>query len=393
MREQLALRERALAATAEGITIADARLPDNPLIYANAGFERLTGYSASEVIGKNCRFLQGPGTDQATLERLREAIRERREVTVLLLNYRKDGSAFWNRLSITPVRDESGEVTHFIGVQSDVTEQKRTEEALSEAKRLLEAANLRMRRDLEAAAAVQRSLLPEALPRFDKADFAWEFRPSRELAGDGLNVFALDARRAGFYVLDVSGHGVAAALLSVTLSHFLSPVSGQSLLHEPDGRISSPAAVAQRLNRRFLLDPDAPRYFTLCYGILETQTGELRYVLAGQTPLAHVPSDGPPRLVQSGDLPVGLFPDARYQERSLQLKPHDRLCIHTDGVVEAENGEGRQFGEDSLLALLDRTRDLPVKELAAAVMARLEDWTGSAGLEDDASLLVAEMLD
>jgi PAS domain S-box-containing protein len=393
MQQQLALRERALAATAEGITIADARLPDNPLIYANAGFERLTGYSVSEVLGKNCRFLQGQGTDQATLERLRAAIRERREVTVLLLNYRKDGSAFWNRLSVTPVRDASGEVTHFIGVQSDVTEQKRTEEALNAAMQMLETANLRMKRDLDAAAMVQRSLLPSSLPHLDRANFAWEFRPSKELAGDALNVFALDAHRAGFYILDVSGHGVAAALLSVTLSHFLSPMPGQSLLYEADGRISSPAIVAERLNRRFPLDLEVPQFFTLFYGILDIQAGDLRYVLAGQNPLAHVPRDGPPRMLHSGGLPIGLFADTRYEEQRLRVEPYDRLCLYTDGVVEAENTEGRQFGEDSLLCVLDRARHLPIKELANCVMTNVDDWTGRAGLSDDASVLVVEILD
>src|ERR1035437_7622210 len=102
---QLELKDRALAASAEGITIADASIPDNPLIYANAGFERLTGYSVADVLGRNCRFLQGPGTDPATVDTLRAAIREKREVTVQLLNYRKDGTPFWNRLSITPVQN------------------------------------------------------------------------------------------------------------------------------------------------------------------------------------------------------------------------------------------------------------------------------------------------
>ena len=119
---QLQLKDRALAAAAEGIAIADARLPDNPLIYANAGFERLTGYSADEVMGRNCGFLQGAETDGETLGNLRAALREQREITVKLLNYRKDGTTFWNRLSITPVRDSSGAVTHFIAVQSDVME-------------------------------------------------------------------------------------------------------------------------------------------------------------------------------------------------------------------------------------------------------------------------------
>jgi PAS domain S-box-containing protein len=103
--DQLALKDRALDVAAEGVTIADGRLPDRPLIYANEGFERVTGYRVAEVLGRNCRFLQGPGTDPVAVAEIRDAVAEHRECVVEILNYRKDGTTFWNRLSITPVRD------------------------------------------------------------------------------------------------------------------------------------------------------------------------------------------------------------------------------------------------------------------------------------------------
>ena len=95
--------------------------PGRPLIYVNAGFERLTGYAAAEAIGRNCRFLQGPDTDPETTADHPPRAPRRAPVTVQVLNYRKGGKQFWNRLSITPLRDGEGRVTHFIGVQSDVT--------------------------------------------------------------------------------------------------------------------------------------------------------------------------------------------------------------------------------------------------------------------------------
>ena len=102
--DQLALKDRALDVAAEGVTIADARLPDRPLIYVNEGFERVTGYPAAEVLGRNCRFLQGPDTDPAAVAEIRAAVAGERECVVEILNYRKDGTPFWNRLSITPGR-------------------------------------------------------------------------------------------------------------------------------------------------------------------------------------------------------------------------------------------------------------------------------------------------
>ena len=130
----LALKDRALDVAAEGVTIADARQSDRPLIYVNEGFERMTGYTAADVLGRNCRFLQGPETDAAAVAEIRAALAERRECLVEILNYRKDGTTFWNRLSITPVRDGSGEVTHFIGIQSDVTVRRLAEDGLRKAK-------------------------------------------------------------------------------------------------------------------------------------------------------------------------------------------------------------------------------------------------------------------
>ena len=212
----LALQDRALAVAAEGITIADARLPDRPLIYVNEGFLRLTGYTREEALGANCKFLQGEDPDQDTIETMRRAMQEGRDCTVEIRNLRKDGTPFWNRLSITPVRDDGGEVTHFIGIQSDVTKRREAEDRLR-------TINDQLRRDLQEAAIIQKAWLPEALPEVPGFEFAWKFRPCAELGGDGLNVLRLDEHRLGLYILDVCGHGVPAALLLASLYRWLSP--------------------------------------------------------------------------------------------------------------------------------------------------------------------------
>jgi adenylate cyclase len=130
VQEAVKLRDRALAASSVGIVIADAKLPDMPLIYVNPAFEQITGYSASEVLGYNCRFLQGKKTDRSQVDRLRIAINTGKHCTVILLNYRQDGTPFWNELTISPIYDENDQLTHFIGVQSDVSDRVRAEKAL-----------------------------------------------------------------------------------------------------------------------------------------------------------------------------------------------------------------------------------------------------------------------
>lgn len=132
----LRLRDRAIRAVTQGIVITDPRQPGNPIVYVNPGFEAMTGYSAAEVAGRNCRFLQGKDTDLATVHALHDAVQGERAMAVELLNYRKDGTPFWNALFISPVRDDQGQMLHFIGVQVDVTAQRETERALRQSQRL-----------------------------------------------------------------------------------------------------------------------------------------------------------------------------------------------------------------------------------------------------------------
>ncbi len=130
------LRDRAIRAVASGILITDPNQPDNPVVYASPGFERLTGYAQGEVLGRNCRFLQGPDTDPGAVAYVRELVAVGREGSVELLNYKKDGTPFWNALSVSPVRDEAGRLTHFVGVQTDVTERRRLEEQFRQAQKM-----------------------------------------------------------------------------------------------------------------------------------------------------------------------------------------------------------------------------------------------------------------
>ena len=128
--EDIELRNVAIANVSSGVTIADARQPDLPLIYVNRGFQNITGYSAKEAVGRSCRFLQGDDRDQPQLDVLRASLKKGEACVVRLRNYRKDGKLFFNELHISPVRNEMGELTHFVGIQLDVTEQVRARESL-----------------------------------------------------------------------------------------------------------------------------------------------------------------------------------------------------------------------------------------------------------------------
>ncbi|ELR96237.1 PAS domain S-box/diguanylate cyclase (GGDEF) domain-containing protein [Gloeocapsa sp. PCC 73106] len=130
--EELKLFKRALDASSNGVVITDALASDNPVVYVNQSFTKITGYSSEEVTGNNCRFLQGKERLQPEIEEIRNAIAQGKECYTILRNYRQDGTLFWNELYLTPICDRHGSLTHFLGIQSDITNRKIAEQALFE---------------------------------------------------------------------------------------------------------------------------------------------------------------------------------------------------------------------------------------------------------------------
>ncbi len=152
------LLAHAIGSTSCGVTIADARQPQMPLVYCNPAFTHLTGYLPEETLGYNCRFLQGPDTEPGALEAIRTALKTGRRLRVVLKNYRKDREPFWNELILSPIHDDRGELTHFVGIQNDITAQREAEDALRQLNRELdERVFERTRELLEALQAVAES--------------------------------------------------------------------------------------------------------------------------------------------------------------------------------------------------------------------------------------------
>jgi sigma-B regulation protein RsbU (phosphoserine phosphatase) len=256
-------------------------------------------------------------------------------------------------------------------------------------------ANGRMSRDLKAAAKIQETFLPRKAPRIPGTDFAWIYRPCDELGGDGLNIIPLGDGQIGLYILDVSGHGVASALLSVTLSRLLSPPSDLSSILVRDGDVSNrstitpPADVAARLNQLFPFDSPAEQFATMVYGILTTATGEFRYVSAGHPGAVHLPCGGDPVILESLGSPIGLADDA-YEERSIRLVAGDRLYLYSDGVPEAMDAACKPFGEARLKRAISERRSESVHQCVESLLTEISQWHGSEKPQDDISILAVE---
>jgi len=248
----------------------------------------------------------------------------------------------------------------------------------------LAAANDRYTRDLEAAARVQRAFLPALPPETSGFRFAWAFRPCSQLAGDYLNVFRLGERHAGLCVLDVAGHGAAAALQSVILSQLLTRVAGG-----PGAAVVAPAEVVARLARELTPEATAGQAFSLLYGVLAFDTGEFRFVSAGHPGPVHVTADKPPAKLEVTGFPVGVGGDD-YREVAVPLRPGDRLALYSDGLIAVRNAEGEHFGTGRLLAALEESRRLPLEDALDGVVRAAEGWPGEVRRQDDISVLLLE---
>lgn len=259
----------------------------------------------------------------------------------------------------------------------------------------LELANAQMKNDLIVAARIQQSFLPHEVPQYENVSFEWGLLPCDELAGDALNVITLDETHAGFYLLDVSGHGVAAALLAMTLIHTLSADKHNSILFEKGGNgevqydIRSPSKVAEVLNNNFPMDDIIGQYFTFIYGVLDRSTGQVKYVSAGHPGPIQIPVHGDPKSYPSTGMPVGFVADSHYGEEVINLESGDRLFFFSDGIPETVNKYGEQFGRDRLSRNLQQDK-LTLRECIDNLAVAALKWNGLSLMSDDVSVVGLE---
>lgn len=271
----------------------------------------------------------------------------------------------------------------------------RLERTLNAQNEELRAASERMRRDLLAAARVQRALLPQEGIDDARARAEHIYVPTDELAGDALGYHLVDDQRLVSYVVDVTGHGVPAALSAVTAMHAMSPSGdGPSLLRTTvgTGPQSGPAPVVTELNRRFSAGGDDRRFLTMILVSIDLETGLMRFARAGHPPPLVLRNGSFVELSDEGGLPLGVVEDWQYEEAQHQLEPGDRVFLYSDGVTEQMGPDGEQFSERRLRELLASLGDLPGKDLVARAVEALRGWSGAGTFADDVSLVVLDRL-
>lgn len=275
----------------------------------------------------------------------------------------------------------------------------RWNEELETLNQQLDLTNKRMSHDLDAAAQFQQSLLPTTAPTIGNVQFAWNYVPCDELAGDFLNFFPLNDRYVAVYVVDVSGHGVASSLLAVTIGRFLTPqISSSSLLirqgEDSDPTVTPPGKVAEELNNRYPMEEQNGLYFTMLYGILDRETLEYRYVEAGHPPLVLLRDGSKPELLKGhGNMGIGWVPGMVYDESTVQLQPGDRVFLYSDGVPEGMDANLEQFGDKQMLEVLELGKSQSLRESTTLLLKTVQRWCRVNGPKDDISILGLEILE
>ena len=248
-----------------------------------------------------------------------------------------------------------------------------------------------LRRDIALASEIQRRLLPEAPPRSEFADFAAISVPARRIGGDYYDFVELGDGRIGIALADVSGKGVAAALI-------MSVVQASLRLISSEGGIAPPRLVA-RMNEFVYRSTPASKYATFFYAQLDEQR-RLRYVNAGHNApyllragRRSTAGSAPPEIeeLSVGGTVVGMFPEMEYEEATVELCPGDVLLAFTDGVPEAHNPESEEFGEERLQLLLRQTAHLPANEISARLSDEMKDWIRDAEQYDDLTFIVMKV--
>jgi serine phosphatase RsbU (regulator of sigma subunit) len=244
----------------------------------------------------------------------------------------------------------------------------------------------KLRRDLELAGEVQRRLLPPQPPGNGMATLSAFTLPARTVGGDYYDFLDLGSERIGIAVADVSGKGIAAALLMSVVQASLRVISAE--------RQASLSQLAEKMNQFLYRSSGANKYATFFYAQIEGGGRRLRFVNAGHNPpyLARGTEAGMEITeLRAGGPPLGLFPKIQYEEADLELLPGDLMVAFTDGVPEALNAKGEEFGEERLKELVRGSRDCGAEEILATISSQVRDWMGAAEQHDDVTIVVMKV--
>lgn len=250
-------------------------------------------------------------------------------------------------------------------------------------------------KDLIEASKLQHSLIPTRHKNLETAELSLLFQSSGHVGGDLVGFFSFEPTQLGIFSLDVSGHGISSALLTVRLAGYLNPHNkAQNIAFEPksDGgyRQLSPKEIAWLLNERMMHELDTEHYFTMAFADINLETGHVVMVQAGHPhPVIFNPETGV-RFLGTGGPPIGLLPSVEFENFEFDLKSGDRLFLHSDGITECQNAKAELFDEDGLEAMLVKNLDASGPEFLDDLLWKLTEFSEGVPFDDDISAILFE---
>ena len=357
----------AVEQTADSIVITDR---EGLIQYVNPAFEQTTGYAREEVLGQRPSLLKSGLHDDAFYRKMWDTINAGSTFRATISNRKRSGEIYFAEQTITPMRDAEANITHFVSVVKDVTEQRK-----------LQAQEMQM----QLARAVQQRFYSAPPPQVDGFDLAGAAFPADATGGDYFDFVPLPEGCVGITIGDVCGHGISTALLMTEMRAYLRAFARKSL---------DLSEIFSLLNAAIQCDLEQASYATLVVCRLDPASRTLVYANAGHIPGYVLDREGRiKQVLESTAIPLGLLPDRAFQSSpEFTLETGDMLILLTDGIIEAERPDGTQFGTDRALDFIRGHRDLCAQEIANGLYRAVREFCDGMPQSDDITAVICKSI-
>jgi sigma-B regulation protein RsbU (phosphoserine phosphatase) len=357
----------AVERTTDSVFITDA---SGRIEYVNPAFEKTTGFSRDEAIGKQPNILKSGEHGRDYYDKLWETILAGNVHRATVTNRRKNGEIFYAEQTITPILDGAGNLTHFVSVVKDITELKKAEEREVE---------------MRIARRVQQRLYPSQSPQIAGYDIAGGAYPAEATGGDYFDFLPMPEGCLGMALGDVSGHGFGSALLMAETRAYLRSLAQST---------SDVGEILQKLNFFLGAETGADGLFvTLMLARLDPSRGVFTYASAGHNPCYLLDSSGAvSKVLEATGLPLGIYPDRPIETSSeIEIGRGEILLMLTDGIAEAENTKGEHFGDQRILEMVARQRNCKARAIVESLYQGAREFSAFTPQLDDITAVICKM--
>jgi len=362
--DRFKLLSRAVQETDDSIVMTDAK---GLIIYVNSGFEKTTGYTRSEAIGQSPRILKSGYHSEDFYKNLWGKISSGNNFRGTILNKKKNGETYWSEQTITPVKNDQGEITNYVSVLKDITD-------------LIE--RQRLERELELAAEIQKSILPKMLPSLPNFNIGASIKPARHVSGDFYDILRIDENKIGILIGDVVNKGITAAIMMARV-HTL--IAAEASLNR------DPGDVLCEVNESLANLDLSSHLTTAIYGILDCEKGEFSYARAGHEKPVMLTRDGKIQHFQyESGTALGLLDEILLDEQIISISPGETLLLFTDGLVDCRNLDGNSFGYEGIENNLKGMQGLPAQEICERFLILINVYKENSEQYDDITIFALQ---